>query len=140
MRLGSVPGLYDCVEQKREEAEGTAEGEEAAAVSEEAAAASDAPAAMDASEAESDSGTGRSGRPFSRGRSSRAVQKPEEEAPAKQPNPRSKKARRPLVSPCSLPMVRCMVMRAWCMHGVAGGLRARCLNCMSVLGAEAWGG
>ena len=39
MRLGLVPGLYDCVEQKREEAEGTAEGEEAAAVSEEDAAA-----------------------------------------------------------------------------------------------------
>ena len=48
--------MYDCVEQKREEAEGTAEGEEAAAVSEEAAAASDVPAAMDAPEAESDGG------------------------------------------------------------------------------------
>ena len=129
----SVLDLYDCVQQKREEAEGTATvSEEAAAVSEEAAAASDAPAAMDASEAESDSGTGRSGRAFSRGRSSRAVQKPEEEAPAKQPNPRSKKVRRPLDSPCSWPMLRCMVMGAWCMHGVAGGLRARCLNCMVV--------
>ena len=54
--------------------------DDAAAVSEEAAAASDAPAAMDASEAESDSGTPKPGRAFSRGRSSRAVQKPEEEA------------------------------------------------------------
>ena len=94
-----MPRVLNCVKQKREEAEGTAASEEAAAVSEEAAAASDAPAAMDASEAESDSSTGRSGRSLSRGRSLRAVQKPEEEAPAKQPNSRSKKARRPLVSP-----------------------------------------
>ena len=77
-----MPRVLNCAKQKREEAEGAAASEEAAAVSEEAAAASDAPAAMDASEAESDSGTGRSGRAFSRGGSSRAVQKPEEEAPA----------------------------------------------------------
>ena len=83
--------------------------------------------------AEHDGGTHKPDRSSSRGRSAKAVQKPEEEAPAKQSKSRSKKARRPLVRPCSLPMVRCMVMRAWCMHGVAGGLRARCLDRMIVL-------
>ena len=119
MRLGLVPGLYDCVEQKREEAEGTAEGEEAAAVSEEAAAASDVPAAMDAPEAESDGGMHRLGRSSSQGQSSRPMQKAEDELLAKQPKLRSKKARRPLLSPCSLLIARCMVMRRRCMHGVA---------------------
>ena len=111
MRLGSVPGLYDCVEQKREEAEGTAEGEEAAAVSKEAAGASDGPAAMDASEAESDGGMHRRGRSSSQGQSSRPMQKAEDEPLAKQPKLRSKKARRPLLSPWGLLIARCMVIK-----------------------------
>ena len=104
VRLGSVHGLYDCVEQKREEDEGTAEGEEAAAVS-------DVPAAMDAPEAESDGGMPMLGRSSSQGQSSTPMQKAEDELLGMQPKLRSKKARRPLLSPCSLLIARCMVIR-----------------------------
>ena len=104
VRLGLVRGLYDCVEQKREEAEGTAEGEEAAAASEEAAAASDVPAAVDTSEAESEGNMHTLGRSSSQDWSSGQMQKAEDEPLAKQPKLRSKKARRPLLSPCSLPI------------------------------------
>ena len=108
----SVLDLYDCVQQKREEAEGTATvSEEAAAVSEEAAAASDVPAAMDAPEAESDGGMHRRGRSSSQGQSSRPMQKAEDELLAMQPKLHSKRARRPLLSPCSLLIARCIVMR-----------------------------
>ena len=119
LRARCLNSMCDCAEQKREEAEGTAASEEAAAVSEEAAAASDVPAAMDASEAESDGGMHRRGRSSSQGQSSRPMQKAEDELLAKQPKLRSKKARRPLLSPCSLLIARCMVMRGRCMHGVA---------------------
>ena len=101
----SVLDLYDCVQQKREEAEGTATvSEEAAAVSEEAAAASDVPAAVDTSEAESEGNMHTLGRSSSQDWSSGQMQKAEDEPLAKQPKLRSKKARRPLLSPCSLPI------------------------------------
>ena len=93
-----------CVKQKHEEAEGTAEREEAAAASE---------------EAQSDGGMRMLGRSSSQGQSSRPMQKAEDEPLAKQPKLCSKKACRPLLSPCSLLIARCMVIRRRCMHGVA---------------------
>ena len=71
--------LILCVEQKNEEAKGSAVGEETSSldtiVSEGALAASDVPAAMDASDAESDSGTHKPGLCFGRRRASKAAQK-----------------------------------------------------------------
>ena len=112
--------LIPCVEQKNEEAKGSAVGEETSSldtiVSEGALAASDVPAAMDASDAESDSGTHKPGLCFGRRRGSKAAQKAAR-SPFKEPKPRRTKVRCSVLSSAANRWVVQMARLVACMSG-----------------------